>query len=208
MNPKSQSQSPEIPNLRLLSTSITRQTNKSSGDYISFHRKGREALLAKSGSHLVSKRPGDNHTIRLARTRPEYDSEPVQIVASRTGMHHLHGAAGEPEGHGPDRSPTGPVHQVIYLGDHELRRLRETRRRSGGRRRAWSGVGSRCRRGGESGKRCVEVRDSGCGAVRLEEEREARGGVARNHGHFDFLSFSWSCDNQASLITFTKNRYT
>ena len=28
----------------------------------------------------------------------------------------------------------------------------------------------------------MDVRDGG--ALRLEEEREARGGVARNHGHF------------------------
>lgn len=33
----------------------------------------------------------------------------------------------------------------------------------------------------------MEVRDrgSGDGALRLEEEREARGGVARNHRHLD-----------------------
>ena len=112
----------------------------------------KEDVLAKSRSHLVSKRPGDNHTIRLTRTRPEDDTESIQIVASSTRMHHFHGAAREAEGHGPDRSPASPVHEVIDLRDHELRRLRETRRRRRwGRRRTWSGVGSRRRRWGESG---------------------------------------------------------
>jgi hypothetical protein len=70
-------------------------------------------------------------------------------------VHHLHGAAGEPEGHGPDRTLARPVHQVVHLGDHELGRLRHRRRgrppvrRRGRRRGARRGGGGVRPRGGE-----------------------------------------------------------
>lgn len=79
--------------------------------------------LAERGGHLVGERAGDDHAVGLARGGAEDDAEPVEVVAGGARVHHLHGAAGEPERHGPDRAPARPVHQVVHLGDHELRRL-------------------------------------------------------------------------------------
>lgn len=114
--------------------------------------------LAKSGSHLVGESAGDDHAIRLARAGPENDAEAVEIVAGGAGVHHFDGAAGEAEGHGPDGAAAGPVHQIVHLRDHELRRLRNAGGRGSGRRR-WRGIW--CRRGCGWGcvqrwERCVE----------------------------------------------------
>ena len=54
--------------------------------------------------HLVGECSGNDHAIGLARRGAEEDTEPVDVVAGRAGVHHLHGAAGEAEGHGPDRA--------------------------------------------------------------------------------------------------------
>jgi len=73
-------------------------------------------------------------------------------------VHHLHRAAGEPEGHGPDRALTRPVHKVVNLGDDELGRLRHRRRgrapvwRWGRRGDASSSGGGVRPRGGEEGQ--------------------------------------------------------
>jgi hypothetical protein len=86
-------------------------------------------------------------------------------------VHHLDGAAGEPERHGPDRAPPRPVHEVIHLGDHELRRLRHRRR---GRRPAvWRRAGGRRGRGGGGG---------GVGARGGGEERQPRRTREERHG--------------------------
>lgn len=124
--------------------------------------------LAERGGHLVGERAGDDHAVGLARGGAEDDAEPVEVVAGGARVHHLHGAAGEPERHGPDRAPARPVHQVVHLGDHELRRLgvrgrrrrpavwrgrrgatRARRRRRGGRVGARRGEGRQPRRAGE-----------------------------------------------------------
>lgn len=65
--------------------------------------------LAKRRGHLVGESTGHDHTIGLPRTGPENDTESVKIVASSASMHHLHRAAGETKGHGPDGSTAGPV---------------------------------------------------------------------------------------------------
>jgi len=50
-------------------------------------------------------------------------------------VHHLHGAAGQPKRHGPDGPHAGPVQELVHLGDHELRGLRQPH--GGGLRRWW-----------------------------------------------------------------------
>merc|ERR1712177_43274 len=85
--------------------------------------------LAKSRGHLVGEGTSDNHAIGLAGTWPENDSEPVQIVASRAGMHHLYGAAGEAKSHGPDGAAAGPVQEIIDLGNHVFACLGDACRR-------------------------------------------------------------------------------
>ena len=64
--------------------------------------------LAQGRRHLVAQRAGDDHHVRLARARPEHEPEPVEIIARRRRVHHLDGAAGEPEGHRPHRARARP----------------------------------------------------------------------------------------------------
>ncbi len=46
-----------------------------------------------------------------------HDAEPVEVVARHIGMHHFDGAAGQTEGHRPQRTGTRPVHQLVHLRD-------------------------------------------------------------------------------------------
>ena len=39
---------------------------------------------------------------------------PVHVVSGRGNVHHLHGAAGQAEGEGPQGALPSPVHQVIH----------------------------------------------------------------------------------------------
>lgn len=57
--------------------------------------------LAQRRSHLVCQGTGDNHNIGLARGGTENDTKAILIVAGGGKVHHLDGAAGETEGHGP-----------------------------------------------------------------------------------------------------------
>ncbi|KAF5940545.1 hypothetical protein HYC85_021712 [Camellia sinensis] len=102
-------------------------------------------ILAESGGHLIGESASDDHTIGLPRARPEDNAEAIQVVASSSGVHHFHGAASEAEGHGPDGAAACPVHQIVHLRDHKLRRLRHPRRRRRRRRRR-RGVGRGMRR--------------------------------------------------------------
>eukprot|EP00968_Pinguiococcus_pyrenoidosus_P004547 scaffold301_cov243-Pinguiococcus_pyrenoidosus.AAC.52 len=69
--------------------------------------------------HLVGQRPRDDHHVRLARRRTEDHAKTLHIVARRRRMHHLHRAAGEAEGHRPQRSSTAPVDQLVDAS-HEV----------------------------------------------------------------------------------------
>ena len=80
-------------------------------------------VLAKGRGHLVGESAGNNHTIRLARARPKNDTEAIEIVTGGSGVHHFDCAAGKTESHRPDGTPTSPVHEIVNLGDHILRRL-------------------------------------------------------------------------------------
>jgi hypothetical protein len=69
--------------------------------------------------HLVDECAGDDHHVRLARTRTKHDAEAVEIVACSSGMHHFHGAARESERHGPQRSRAGPIDELVDGGHFE-----------------------------------------------------------------------------------------
>ena len=75
--------------------------------------------LAQGRAHLVAQRTGDDHQIGLARTGPKQHAKAVNVVTRCAGMHHFNRAAGQTEGHGPERAGLGPVdHRVIARG-HE-----------------------------------------------------------------------------------------
>lgn len=47
-------------------------------------------------------------------------AEALEVVARGGGVHHLHGATGQPKGHRPQGAFPCPVHQVVDLGNNEL----------------------------------------------------------------------------------------
>lgn len=123
-------------------------------------------LLAKSRCHLVGERSGDNHAIGLARAGTEDNTEAIKVITRGAGMHHLHGAAGEPEGHRPDGPAAGPFHQIVHLREARRQRgLREERPRGG------SGGCSGSSGGGEGRARPLRW-----------EEGEASGPPKESHG--------------------------
>lgn len=69
--------------------------------------------LSQGGSHLVGEGSGDNHDIGLTGRCTENDSHSVLIVAGCGEMHHLDGAACKTESHGPQRTLTCPVRNLI-----------------------------------------------------------------------------------------------
>lgn len=77
-------------------------------------------LLAQSGSHLVRQSSGHNHAIRLPGTGTENDPKPIQVVARSTRVHHLYSTARQTECHRPDRPRPRPIHERIYLRQHEF----------------------------------------------------------------------------------------
>lgn len=138
---------------------------------LSSNRGGSWYRLAEGGRHLVGERSGDDHAVGLAGGWAEDDAEAVEVVTSRAGVHHLDSAAGEPESHRPDRPPARPVHEIVYLGDHEFRRLRPRRRwRHAPVRRGWSRRGACGRRSGVGPRRGEEGQ-----ARRAREQRHGRG---------------------------------
>lgn len=66
-----------------------------------------QAYLAQGRGHLVGERAGHDHDVRLARAGAEDHAEAVHVVAGRRHVHHLHGAAGQAEGHGPQGTLPG-----------------------------------------------------------------------------------------------------
>lgn len=72
--------------------------------------------LAKCRSHFVCQSAGDDHDVRLAGRRAENNTHAVLVVARSRQMHHLDGAAGETERHGPERSLARPVCDLVHGG--------------------------------------------------------------------------------------------
>lgn len=58
-----------------------------------------------------------NHNVGLTRASSEYNAKSIQIVFSRSAVHHFYGAACETESHRPQRALSGPVNNCIYCGD-------------------------------------------------------------------------------------------
>jgi len=58
--------------------------------------------LTEGGRHFVGQSAGDDHDVGLAGGGAEDYAEPVLVVARGGKVHHLDGAAGETEGHGPE----------------------------------------------------------------------------------------------------------
>ena len=76
--------------------------------------------LAQRRRHLVAQRAGHDHQVGLARTGAEhFGAEARDVVARRSSVHHLHGAAGQAEGDWPQRAGLGPVHRRVDAGEQK-----------------------------------------------------------------------------------------
>lgn len=69
--------------------------------------------LSQRRSHLVRESTSNNHNVGLTRGSSKNDTESILIVSRSGEMHHFNGAAGKSEGHGPERSLTRPVGDLI-----------------------------------------------------------------------------------------------
>ena len=72
--------------------------------------------LSQRRGHLVCEGSGDNHDIRLTGRGTENDTETILVVSWGGQVHHLDGAAGKTEGHGPERALAGPVGDLVEGG--------------------------------------------------------------------------------------------
>lgn len=72
--------------------------------------------LSQGGRHLVGQGTGHNHDVGLARRGTENDTETILIIAGRGQVHHLDGAAGKTEGHGPEGALSRPVGHLVECG--------------------------------------------------------------------------------------------
>ena len=69
--------------------------------------------LSKRRSHLIRKCASNDHDIRLTRRGTEDYTKTILVVAGGGKVHHFDSAAGESEGHGPERTLTRPVGYLI-----------------------------------------------------------------------------------------------
>lgn len=65
--------------------------------------------LSQCGCHLVGKCAGDDHDIGLTWRGTENYTKSILVVSWGGKVHHLDGAAGETEGHGPEGALSCPV---------------------------------------------------------------------------------------------------
>lgn len=63
--------------------------------------------LPQSWSHLIGQCTSYDHDISLSRTCSEHHTKAVHVVTRRRHVHHLHGTAGQAEGHRPQRALGG-----------------------------------------------------------------------------------------------------
>src|SRR5208337_2777774 len=79
---------------------------------------------AEDGSHFLRDAPGHDHQVSLTRGGPEnFGAEAGDVEARRACGHHLYGAAGQAEGHGPDGVLANPVDGEIERGEKHAFRL-------------------------------------------------------------------------------------
>ena len=76
--------------------------------------------LAQGGGHLVGQGTGDDHDVGLTRGCTENDSKAILVVPRGREVHHLEGAAGEAESHGPEGGLAGPVDDLVECGQGVL----------------------------------------------------------------------------------------
>lgn len=81
------------------------------------------------------------HALPCCQKEGALPASPVEVVACRAAVHHLHRTARQPKGHGPQRAHARPVDHSVHLGDNIVHCLGGCGRHSlGGR--------ARCRHGG------------------------------------------------------------
>ena len=71
--------------------------------------------------HLLRHGTCHEHEVRLSRRAPGDDSHSVKIIVTGIHGHHLDGASGQSERHGPERRRPSPVDQLIHRGDDDVR---------------------------------------------------------------------------------------
>ena len=69
--------------------------------------------LAQRRSHFVCERAGDDHHVGLPGGSTEDYTQSILVVARGGEVHHLDGAAGEAESHGPEGGLAGPVCYLV-----------------------------------------------------------------------------------------------
>jgi len=72
--------------------------------------------LSQRRRHFIRQRTSNNHNIRLTRGSAENDTKAILVVPGGGKVHHLDGAAGKTEGHGPERGLSGPVGYLVEGG--------------------------------------------------------------------------------------------
>lgn len=69
--------------------------------------------LAESRGHLVRQCSSHNHHIGLSGGCSENDTKTILVVSGCGKVHHLDGAAGETESHGPQRALASPIENLV-----------------------------------------------------------------------------------------------
>lgn len=76
--------------------------------------------LAQCWGHLVGESAGNDHHIGLSRRGTKDDTESILIIAGCGEMHHLDGAAGKAERHGPEGPLASPICNLIHGGSFRV----------------------------------------------------------------------------------------
>ena len=73
------------------------------------------------GHHLLTDSAGHDHQVGLAGRGPEgLHAEAGDVPAVGRGADHLDGAAGQPEGGGPQAALAAPIHQLLQGGGEDV----------------------------------------------------------------------------------------
>lgn len=78
--------------------------------------------LSEGRCHLVCQGTGDNHDVALSGRGTENDTQSVLVVTWRREVHHFDCAASQTESHGPQRSLSRPVRDLIQRRQGVLHR--------------------------------------------------------------------------------------
>lgn len=76
--------------------------------------------LTKSGGHLISQGTSDNHHIWLTRGGTKDNTKSIEIISTRTDMHHFNCTARQTKRHWPQWTHTSPIHERIYFTYHPI----------------------------------------------------------------------------------------